>query len=93
MRRSANLRLYGGEEVTPQDTPMDPYVLFVGAFLHRVLLDSQGRNLCLSGQSPTYRQHLQAEVQDYLANTAALAWWVTLTGADAAQVVPQLRGA
>ena len=69
----------------PQERPLDPYVLFVGAFLRQVVTDARStpkRTGDWTEDAGRAAEGHHREAQAFLLDATRLAPWVELTGAD-----------
>ena len=69
----------------PRESLLDPYVSFVGAFLHQVVTDARHPLKApgdWSDDSGRGTPNVQRDAQAFLLDRTRLAFWVELTGAD-----------
>lgn len=68
---------------------LDPYHRLVAAVLQRAVWDARG---FIQNSGAVHQEHgVQMDAQRFIADEAAVTWWIELCGADSTKVLPVLR--
>ena len=69
----------------------DPYRRLAAAVLQRAIWDARG---FIQNSGAVHQGHgVQVDAQRFMADGAAVTWWIELCGADSHKVLPALRRA